>query len=89
MGMAMGDMIMRIPEMSVTVGGDVALCHYLFICGGTGEDGNEQTGWMRGTVCLRRIDGQWLITHEHYSVPFDPESMKVLTELQPSGVPDD
>lgn len=83
MGFAMGEMIMRIPEITVAASGDVAFCHYLSICGGTDEHGNEQTGWMRGTVCLRKIDGQWLIAHEHYSVPFDPESMKALTELQP------
>jgi uncharacterized protein (TIGR02246 family) len=78
-----GDMVMKIPEVSVTVGGDVAFCHYLSICGCHDEDGKEQTGWMRGTVCLRKIDGQWLIAHEHYSAPFDPESMKALTELEP------
>lgn len=80
---AMGDMIMRVPEMQVTVGGDVAFCHYLSNCGCVDKDGKEQTGWMRGTVCLRKIDGQWLIAHEHYSVPFDPETTKALTELQP------
>lgn len=76
-----GDMIMKIPEMSVTAGDDIAFCHYLSLCGCKDQEGKEQTGWMRGTVCLRKIDGRWLIVHEHYSSPFDPESMKVLTEL--------
>ncbi|MES1943516.1 ketosteroid isomerase-like protein [Salinisphaera sp. PC39] len=83
MGFAEGEMIMRIPDMDITVGGDIAFCHYLANCGCTDTAGNERTGWMRGTVCLRRIDGRWLIDHEHYSVPFDPETMKVMTELQP------
>lgn len=83
MGFAPGDMIMKIPEMSVAISGDVAFCHYLSLCGCTDENGNEQTGWMRGTVCLRKIDGRWLIAHEHYSAPFDPETMKAMTELQP------
>ena len=83
MGFAPGEMIMRIPDMDVAVGGDIAFCHYLANCGCTDANGNQQTGWMRGTICLRRIDGRWLITHEHFSAPFDPETMKVMTELQP------
>lgn len=83
LGFAPGDMVFRIPEMHISIGGDVAFCHYLATCGCTDADGNEEIGWVRGTVCLRRIDGRWLITHEHYSVPFDPETMKARTELQP------
>ncbi|MCW8126031.1 YybH family protein [Microbulbifer halophilus] len=83
MGFAPGDMLFTIPEMNISVGGDIAYCHFLVSCGCTDEKGNEQTGWMRGTVCLRRLKGQWRIAHEHYSAPFDPESMKALTDLEP------
>jgi ketosteroid isomerase-like protein len=38
---------------------------------------------MRGTVGYRRTGGRWLIVHEHYSVPFDPESGKALLRLEP------
>jgi len=30
--------------------------------------------WVRATLCCRRSDGQWLITHDHESVPYDPTS---------------
>jgi ketosteroid isomerase-like protein len=31
----------------------------------------------------RRIDGQWLIVHDHESVPFDAATGQALTGLQP------
>ncbi len=30
-----------------------------------------------------KIEGRWLITHEHSSVPFDVGSGKALLDLQP------
>ena len=83
MAMCPGQMIFELHDLSITAGGGVAFCHYLVRCGTTGADGREQTGWMRATVCLRRTSRQWLITHEHFSVPFDPESGKALLGLEP------
>ncbi len=39
--------------------------------------------WVRATLGCRRIDGRWLITHDHESVPFDPASGQALTDLAP------
>lgn len=47
------------------------------------REGKKQVGWMRGTVCCRRTAEGWRIAHEHYSSPFDPQSMKMLTDLEP------
>lgn len=38
---------------------------------------------MRGTVCYRKLGGQWLVTHEHFSAPFDMESGKTMFDLAP------
>jgi ketosteroid isomerase-like protein len=35
------------------------------------------------TVCLRKIGGKWTVTHEHNSVPFDPETGKPSLDLKP------
>ena len=35
------------------------------------QDGTEVGVWVRATSCLRRQDGEWMIVHEHASVPFD------------------
>ena len=42
------------------------------------------TLWHRVTLGLRRIDGEWLITHEHQSVPFEMDgSLRASVDLQP------
>jgi ketosteroid isomerase-like protein len=64
------------------VDGDVAFCHFLYRVSGTTANGKIGM-WVRATVCLRRIDGRWLITHEHDSVPFEPETGKAALDLQP------
>ncbi|MEQ8815296.1 MAG: nuclear transport factor 2 family protein [Thalassobaculum sp.] len=73
----------EIHDPRVAVSGDVAFAHYLAFCGGTGHDGSEHTGWMRATAGCRKIDGRWMIVHEHFSAPFDPISGKALFDLQP------
>jgi ketosteroid isomerase-like protein len=52
-------------------------------CGAVGEDGKEDAGYMRVTFCCRKTSGKWLIAHEHFSAPFDPESGKALLRLEP------
>jgi uncharacterized protein (TIGR02246 family) len=83
MGFVEGDMLFEIHDQHIAVADDVAFTHFLASCGCTDKDGNDQVGWIRGTVCLRRMDGEWRIVHEHYSMPFDPETMKVLDDPQP------
>jgi ketosteroid isomerase-like protein len=39
--------------------------------------------WWRATVCYRKLDGQWMITHEHASVPFDAQSGQASLALEP------
>jgi ketosteroid isomerase-like protein len=39
--------------------------------------------WWRTTVCFRKLDGKWMVTHEHNSVPFDVESGKASLDLKP------
>lgn len=83
LSMCQGPMTFEIHDVHVTVGGDIAFGHYLARCGGTGPDGKEGVSWFRGTTCFRRIDRRWLIVHEHFSAPFDPESGRALLDLEP------
>ena len=78
-----GDLLWKTRDMNVTVSGDVGFCHYLVHCGAVDAQGKEHGGWMRATVCCRKTGDGWRIVHEHYSAPFDPESGKALTDLQP------
>jgi uncharacterized protein (TIGR02246 family) len=81
--MAGGEMVLEVHDLNVAVDGNVAFAHYLSRCGGCDADGKEQTGWMRATVCCRKLADGWRIAHEHYSVPFDPETMNAMTALEP------
>ena len=60
-------------QQRIAVAGDIAFVHMLHI-----DKGNRNfakagltEAWVRSTVCSRRINGDWLITHEHISWPFE------------------
>lgn len=84
--MCSGPTTFEIHDLNITAGDDMAFGHYLFRCGGTGPDGEEHVGWMRVTVCFRKTNGEWVIAHEHFSAPFDPQSGKALLDLEPEGI---
>ena len=70
-------------DLSVTAGNGVAFAHSLNHVSGTTTDGTTLDMWWRATVCLRKLDGDWLVTHSHTSVPFDMESGQASVGLRP------
>ncbi|HEY5336804.1 MAG TPA: SgcJ/EcaC family oxidoreductase [Rhizomicrobium sp.] len=61
--------VFNIEEMDVTAGSDVAFVTALMRCIVI-EGGREGARLdFRLTVGLRKIAGQWTITHEHHSIP--------------------
>jgi len=64
-----GSGVFGIGELKVNAGDDVAFCHGLIRCGGTETNGQKVELTVRLTVGLRRIDGQWMVMHEHHSEP--------------------
>jgi ketosteroid isomerase-like protein len=70
-------------DLSITASGDVAFAHCLTRVHGTTVGGDALDMWLRSTTCFRRIDGKWLVTHEHNSVPFDTATGKASLGLQP------
>ena len=73
----------EIRDLSITASDTVAFCHYLYRVSGSMTNGREVDMWVRSTVCYSRIDGRWMIRHEHTSVPFDAESGKASLDLKP------
>jgi uncharacterized protein (TIGR02246 family) len=73
----------EIRDLVVTTGDTAAFCHYLYRVSGTMTNGREVDMWVRATVGFRRIDGKWMVTHEHTSVPFDVESGRASLDLRP------
>jgi len=59
----------EVAEMSVTAGSDVAFVVATMHCAEPGPNGEQKGLDFRLTIGLRKIDGQWTITHEHHSIP--------------------
>jgi ketosteroid isomerase-like protein len=73
----------EIRDLSITVGETLAFSHGLSHVSATRTDGGQLDMWWRTTICFRKIDGTWTVTHEHHSVPFDVESGKASLDLKP------
>jgi ketosteroid isomerase-like protein len=61
--------IFDIREMHVTAGDEVAFVTALMRCGGRDRVREDADLDFRLTMGLRKIDGRWIITHEHHSIP--------------------
>lgn len=59
----------EVQSLEVTAGADVAFAIARMGCAEPGPDGDHKPLNFRLTVGLRKMDGTWLITHEHHSVP--------------------
>jgi ketosteroid isomerase-like protein len=74
----------EISELEITSSDDVAFCPSLNHIHGLRTDAEYTDVWVRATVGLRKLNERWLITHEHYSVPFYMEPpYKASLDLQP------
>jgi ketosteroid isomerase-like protein len=58
-----GEGSFNLDELRITAGDTVAFCHALLRIGGA----KKPTG--RLTIGLKKLRGEWLITHEHHSYP--------------------
>ncbi|MDT7580929.1 MAG: hypothetical protein QOK35_2193 [Pseudonocardiales bacterium] len=59
----------EITDLDVTAGDDVAFAHALLRCGTPDELQQHPDHRLRLTVGLRKVDGRWVVTHEHHSFP--------------------
>jgi ketosteroid isomerase-like protein len=50
---------------------------------GAMNNGTKIGYWLRWTACFRRIDGAWLIEHDHVSVPTDFATGRSKLDLEP------
>jgi ketosteroid isomerase-like protein len=80
-----GPMNMEVRDLAVTQDGSVAFCTSLNCLTATpvGQTASFSL-WFRVTLGLRKIEGRWLIVHEHESVPFEMDgSFAAAVGLQP------
>jgi ketosteroid isomerase-like protein len=64
-----GPIGLEVRDLSVVESADVAFANMVVLDSGTRNNGIEGTVPVRATVCLRRSSDEWLITHEHISIP--------------------
>jgi ketosteroid isomerase-like protein len=73
---------LELHDLSMVASADVAAAHVLVRVSGTLNDGHVAGYWVRATVCCRRSDHGWLITHEHVSLPVDLRSGRALMDRE-------
>jgi ketosteroid isomerase-like protein len=80
-----GPMDYEVRDLTITAGEDVAFCHSLNCLSATPQGSPQGFElWLRSTVGLRKIDGEWRITHEHTSTPFYMDgSFRSAVDLKP------
>jgi ketosteroid isomerase-like protein len=78
-----GSIVYEVRELNVTTAGELAFVHSVNHVKGTLSNGHNGDVWLRWTACFRRIDGVWLVVHDHVSVPADLEHGQALRNLTP------
>ena len=61
--------VFDIKDIDITAGTDFAFVAALMRCAGTEKDGERIELEFRLTIGLRKIGGQWMVLHEHHSIP--------------------
>lgn len=78
------DLRVTIEDLTVYQSGDIATVRGLTRLQGTMTSGQYVDMWTRETNVLRRVNGTWLIVHDHVSVPIDFASGQALMDLSPN-----
>ena len=73
----------EISNLEVEAGNYLAFCHSINRVIGIKTDGVKLNMCWRATLCCRKIEGRWMITHSHTSVPFDTETGLASLDLTP------
>jgi uncharacterized protein (TIGR02246 family) len=82
LGSMTGPIDYEIHDLRITVGSDVAFSHNLGHVKGTRANGEKADYWVRATVGFQKRNGQWLVMHDHVSMPIDMETGKPVRELR-------
>jgi uncharacterized protein (TIGR02246 family) len=78
-----GPLVYDVRELEVTTDGELAFVHSLNHVSGRLASGHDSDMWVRWTACFQRIDGVWLVVHDHVSVPADLAHGRAVLNLTP------
>jgi len=65
-----GEAVFNLENLTITAVSDLAFAHSFIRCGGTFPDGRTFQDLVRATFCLRKVDGSWMVEHQHVSKPY-------------------
>ena len=78
-----GSIGQELRDVNISASGDLALAYMLIRASGTLRNEREVGYWVRATTCYQRSNHRWSVTHEHVSVPVDPESGSAAMDIVP------
>ncbi len=78
-----GPIVYEVRDLNVTTDGELAFVHSVNHVKGALASGDITDLWLRWTACFRRIDGVWLVVHDHVSVPADLAHGQAVLNLTP------
>jgi uncharacterized protein (TIGR02246 family) len=70
-------------DLRIIASSRIAFVHSLERVSGTLKGGQKSELWVRATSGLRKINGKWLIVHDHISVPADFDTGKAVLDSKP------
>jgi uncharacterized protein (TIGR02246 family) len=70
-------------DLAVVAGDEVAFTHGLVHMTATQKAGRHGEAWMRWTAGWKKIDGAWLVVHEHVSAPFEKATGRAVLDAWP------
>jgi uncharacterized protein (TIGR02246 family) len=80
-----GPITYEVCELDVATHGELAFVNSLNHVNATLASGHTSDLWVRWTACFRRIDGVWLVVHDHMSVPADLAHGQAVLHLTPGA----
>jgi ketosteroid isomerase-like protein len=78
-----GPIVYEVTELDVAVEEFLGFVHSLNHVSGTLANGHHSDIWVRWTACFRRLDGIWLVVHDHVSVPAELAYGRAVLTLRP------
>jgi ketosteroid isomerase-like protein len=79
-----GPIGLDIRDLRITVGGGAAFATSLNRITGARTNGEQTDVWVRATICFVKSNGDWIVAHEHVSVPFYMDgSYRAAIDLKP------
>ncbi|HET7715317.1 MAG TPA: nuclear transport factor 2 family protein [Bauldia sp.] len=71
-----------IPDLQIVVRDDLAITWGLNRMSAELPEGGKIEMWSRGTRAFRKIDGKWMMIHQHVSFPYDPATGQARLDLK-------